>query len=121
MKRPRLAIALLQLLAQRNAEFTRRIENLATEGTERRLALSLLHFSERLGRLEEDGSVRMMPFTHEMLSRYVGTTREVVTQYMNRFRKQGFLNYSRNGILLYREALSNWLNKRSLAVSEATN
>jgi CRP-like cAMP-binding protein len=104
-KRPRLAVALLQILAQRNAEFTRRIESFATETTERRLARSLLRFSERLGSLEDDGSVRMMPFTHEMLSRYVGTTREVVTQYMNRFRKQGYLSYSRHGINLYCEPL----------------
>ena len=121
MKRPRLAVALLQVLAQRNIEFTRRIESFATEGTERRLALSLLHFSERLGSREADGSVRMMPFTHEMLARYVGTTREVITQYMNRFRNQGYVNYSRKGILLYRDALSHWLNKRTLAVSEPTN
>jgi len=120
-KRPRLAVALLQFLANRNAVFTKRIESFATEKVERRLARSLLRFSERLGSLEEDGSVRMTPFTHEMLSRYVGTTREVVTEYMNRFRKQGYLNYSRDGIFLHRDALSDWLNKRALAAAEKSN
>jgi CRP-like cAMP-binding protein len=86
-KRPRLAVALLQVLAQRNAEFTRRIESYSIDTVERRLARSLLRFSERLGTLEEDGSIRMMPLTHVMLSRYVGTSREIVTFYMNRFRK----------------------------------
>jgi CRP/FNR family transcriptional regulator len=105
MKRPRLAVALLQMLAQRNAEFTRRIESFATDTIERRLARSLLRVSERLGSLEDDGSVRMMPFTHKMLSGYVGTTREVVTLHMNRFRKQGYVSYSRFGISLYREPL----------------
>jgi CRP/FNR family transcriptional regulator, cyclic AMP receptor protein len=105
MKRPRLAVALLQILAQRNAEFTRRIESFATDGIDRRLARSLLRFSERLGIEEQDGSVRMMPFTHEMLSRYVGTSREVVTQHMNRLRKQGLVSYSRDSILLSRDAL----------------
>jgi len=104
-KRPRLAVALLQILAQRNAEFTRRIESFATDTIERRLARSLLRFSERLGSLEDDGSVRMMPFTHKMLSGYVGTTREVVTLHMNRFRRQGYVSYSRFGISLYRESL----------------
>jgi CRP-like cAMP-binding protein len=98
-------VALLQMLAQRNAEFTRRIESFATDTIERRLARSLLRFSERLGSLEDDGSVRMMPFTHKMLSGYVGTTREVVTLHMNRFRKQGYVSYSRFGISLYREPL----------------
>ena len=27
----------------------------------------------------EDGSVQMMPFTHELLSQYVGTPRETLT------------------------------------------
>ena len=105
MKRPRLAVALLQIFVQRNAEFTHRIESFSMDNIERRLARSLIHFSERLGTPEEDGSVRMMPFTHELLSSYVGTSREVVTQYMNRFRKQGYVTYSRHGIRLYRDAL----------------
>jgi CRP-like cAMP-binding protein len=105
MKRPRLAVALLQIFAQRNADFTHRIESFSIDNIERRLARSLIRFSERLGTPEEDGSVRMMPFTHELLSRYVGTSREVVTQSMNRFRKKGFVSYSRHGIRLYRDAL----------------
>jgi CRP/FNR family transcriptional regulator, cyclic AMP receptor protein len=105
MKRPRLAVALLQVFAQRNAEFTHRIESFSIDNIERRLARSLIRFSERLGTPEEDGSIRMMPFTHELLSRYVGTSREVVTQYMNQFRKQGYVSYSRHGIRLYRDAL----------------
>jgi CRP/FNR family transcriptional regulator len=105
MRRPRLAVALLHLLAQRNVEFTRRIESFSLDTIERRLARSLIRFSERLGIPEEDGAVRMMPFTHVLLSRYVGTSRELVTQYINRFRKQGYLIYSRRGILVYRDAL----------------
>jgi CRP/FNR family transcriptional regulator len=121
IKRPRLAVALIQILAQRNAEFTRRIESLAVDSVERRLARSLLHFSERLGSLEVDGSVRMMPFTHEMLSRYVGTTREVITQYMNQFRKRGFLTYSRQGIRLYRDALSTVFDRSGFISAEASS
>jgi CRP/FNR family transcriptional regulator, cyclic AMP receptor protein len=105
MKRPRLAVALLQVLAQRNVELSRRIESFAIDTIERRLARSLLHFSDRLGTPQADGSVRIMPFTHEKLSQYVGTSREIVTHYMNRFRKQGYVSYSRVGILLYRNSL----------------
>lgn len=105
MKRPRLAVALLQIFVQRNAEFTHRIESFSIDNIERRLARSLIRLSERLGTAEEDGSIRMMPFTHELLSRYVGTSREVITQYMNRFRRQGYVTYSRHGIRLYRDAL----------------
>jgi len=109
MKRPRLAVALLQLLAQRNAEFTRRIESFAMDSIEQRLARSLLRFSERLGTVEEDGAERMMPFTHALLSQYIGTSREIVTHYMTRFRKRGYVSYSRYGIVLYRDALKTML------------
>jgi CRP/FNR family transcriptional regulator len=114
-KRPPLAVALLQFLAQRNAELTRRIESLSIDSVERRLARSLIRLSERLGSPEEDGGVRMMPFTHVLLSRYVGTTREVVTQYMNRFRKQGYVSYSRQGIVLYRGTLREVLDRHAVS------
>lgn len=105
VKRPRLAIALLQVIAQRNAEFSRRIESLALDTIERRLARSLIRFSERLGEPEEDGSIKLMPLTHELLSRYVGTSREIVTQYMNKFRKQGYVSYSRYGIVVNQDTI----------------
>ena len=120
-KRPRLAVALLQTLARHNAELTSRIESLSIDTIERRLARALLRFSERLGAPEEDGSVKMMPFTHEMLAQYIGTSREIVTHYMTRFRKQGYISYSRQGILLFRHALTMLLNKNNLFMPRASN
>jgi CRP/FNR family cyclic AMP-dependent transcriptional regulator len=113
MKRPRLSLALLQLLVQRSIDFTLRIESFSVDNIARRLARSLIRFSERLGTVEEDGSVCMTPFTHELLSQYVGTSREIVTQYMNQFRRQGYLKYSRKGIVLYREAFRDWLRQNA--------
>jgi CRP/FNR family transcriptional regulator len=113
MKRPKLAIALLQILVQRTIEFSHRIESFSVDNIARRLARSLIRFSERLGNQEEDGSIRMVPFTHELLSQYVGTSREIVTHYMNQFRRQGYLKYSRKGIILYRDALKDWLRQNN--------
>jgi CRP/FNR family transcriptional regulator len=110
MKRPRLAMALLQVLVLRNAEFTRRIESFSTEGIERRLAGALIHFSERLGTEDKDGTLTLMPFTHLLLARYVGTSREIITQHMNRVRKQGYVSYSRRGIVLHRDAMDRFVN-----------
>src|ERR1700687_1975581 len=109
MKHPRLSVALLQILVQRTIDFTHRIESFSVDNIARRLARSLIRFSERLGTVEEDGSVRMTPFTHELLSQYVGTSREIVTHYMNQFRRQGYLKYSRKSITLHRDALRGWL------------
>jgi CRP-like cAMP-binding protein len=107
--RPRLAVALLQVFAQRNAQAALRIESFATDTIEQRLARSLLHFAARLGTLEPDGTERMMPLTHVLLSQYVGTSREIVTHYMTRFRTKGYVQYSRLGIVLYRSDLQNLL------------
>ncbi len=97
-RRPRLAVALLQILTQRNAELLRRIESLSIDTIEKRLARALIRLSERLGSPERDGCVRMMPLTHTLLSRYVGASREIVTHHMNGFRRRGLVNYSRAGI-----------------------
>jgi CRP/FNR family transcriptional regulator len=104
-KRPRLAVALLQVLVQRNAEYTRRIESFAIDSIARRLARSLLRLSERLGTQAESGPVWMMPLTHQMLSQYIGTSREIVSHHMNQFRKNGYVTYSRRGISLHRDTL----------------
>jgi CRP/FNR family cyclic AMP-dependent transcriptional regulator len=114
-RRPKLAIALLQLLVQRSMDFGSRIESFSVDNIARRLARALIRFSERLGQEAEDGSVQMIPFTHELLSQYVGTSREIVTHHMNQFRRQGYLRYSRKGILLHRDALREWLRQEPVA------
>ena len=109
VKRSKLAIALLQVFVERTIEFGHRIESFSLDNIACRLARSLIRFSERLGVPEEDGSVRMMAFTHELLSKYVGTSREIVTHYMNQFRQQGYLRYSRKGIVIHKDAFKEWL------------
>lgn len=110
-QRPRLAVALLQILAKRSMDFTQRIESLSVDNIARRLARALIRFGDRLGTRADNGSTRMAPFTHELLAQCVGTSREIVTHYMNRFRKEGYLQYSRRGIVLYRDALGEWLRR----------
>jgi len=80
----------------------------------RRVARTLIRLADRMGMPESDGSVRMIPFTHEVLSQYVGTSREVVTLYMNRFRREGYLRYSRKGMTLYKSAFQEWLRQAAV-------
>lgn len=110
---PKLAIALLQIVLQRSIEYERRIESLATETTDRRLARTLIRLSHRAGTLQTDGSHRMAPLTHELLGQYVGTSREIVSHYMNLFRRQGYVRYSRKEIALFRDLLEDWLVRTS--------
>jgi CRP-like cAMP-binding protein len=113
MRQPRLGIAFAQVLARRTTEFAQRIESFSADNVARRLARCLIRLSERMGDPEDEGSVRMLPFTHELLSEDIGTTREIVTHYMNQFRNQGYLQYSRKGIVVYRNSLDEWLRQAS--------
>jgi CRP-like cAMP-binding protein len=117
-RRPKLGVALLQLLVKRSADFGERIESFSVDNIARRLARSLIRFSEKLGQKAEDGSVQMIPFTHELLSQYVGTSREIVTHYMNQLRRQGYMRYSRKGITINRDALREWLKRDTSAHPE---
>jgi len=119
-KQPRLAVALLQMLAQRNIDLTHRIESFSIDDISRRLARILIRLAERMGNREHDGSIRLMPLTHELLSQYVGTSREVVTLHMNRFRRQGYLRYSRKSMILYPSSFQDWLGQRPIESGRAS-
>jgi CRP/FNR family transcriptional regulator len=108
-KRPKLAIALLQAFGQRSLNLLQRLESLSADRIDKRLALSLIRFAERLGRPHDDGSIHMDPLTHDVLAQYVGTSRELITCHMAKFRKEGYLQYSRRSIILYRDALRAWV------------
>jgi CRP/FNR family cyclic AMP-dependent transcriptional regulator len=95
-ERPKLGIALLQLIEKRSQDFEARIESLAFDGIQRRLARTLLRFAERFGQRTSDGKVTMDSLTHQLLSEYVGTSREIVTQFLNGFRNKGYVQYSRS-------------------------
>jgi len=112
-RNPKLVVALLQLLVQRSMDFAVRIESFSVDNIGNRLVHALIRFSERLGKEAEDGSVQMIPFTHGLLSQYVGTSREIVTHYMNQFRRQDLLRYSRKGIFVDGAAMKRWLDSQN--------
>ena len=106
--RPKLAMALLLLMVQRTVEFGTRMTSFSTETIPHRLTRTLIAFGERFGSKSDDGSVRMDAFTHELLAQYIGTSREIVTHYMSQFRREGYVQYSREGIWLLLPALKEW-------------
>lgn len=104
-RQPNLAIALVQVMVQRTAAFTQRIESLCAENIGQRIARCLLRLADRMGTPQNDGSLRMIPITHELLAQYVGTSREVITMHMNRLRREGYVRYSRRALVLYSHEL----------------
>jgi CRP/FNR family cyclic AMP-dependent transcriptional regulator len=110
--------ALMQRLIQRNMAFGSRIESFAVDPIDRRLARCLIRFSERLGIRVEKGFVEMMPLTHELLAQYVGTSREIISHFMNIFRRREYLHYSRRSICLDPDLLREWI-KQDCVVQDA--
>src|SRR5215469_13487219 len=104
-RQPRLGIALLQMLVKRGLDYEERLQSFALDKTPERVVRSLLRFADRLGTRTEDGSIKIPPLTHQVISEYVGTSREIVTFQMNHLRQKGLLRYSRKGIQVYVDAL----------------
>lgn len=111
LRHPQLGIALVQLLARRGLDLGERIGTLSVDYTSRRLAKTLLQLAERMGQPEADSpqEIHMAPFSHKLLAQYIGTTREAVTHCMNQFRRQGFLSYSRRGMVVFADSMREWL------------
>jgi CRP/FNR family transcriptional regulator, cyclic AMP receptor protein len=79
------------------------VADLLTSSAEQRLARVLL----RLAHLDENGPafVEIPVLSHQVLAEMVGTTRPRVNVFMNRFRKEGFINYD-GGIEVHKSLLT---------------
>jgi len=108
-RQPRLGIALMQMLVKRTLDYEERIQSFALDKTPERIAASLLRFAGRLGTQNDEGWVRIPPLTHQLISEYVGTSREIVTFQLNHLRQKGYLRYSRQGIQVSTDPLRNHL------------
>ena len=112
-REPRLGIALLQMLVRRALEYEDRLQNFALDKTPERVVRAVLRFADRTGTRADDGSLQVPPLTHQLLSEYVGTSREIVTFHMNQLRQQGLVQYTRRGIRVYPQALREHLESRT--------
>ncbi len=112
---PALGAALLRMLAQKLTNANQRIGIFCLDPVHRRLVKTLLDLSQRLGQPSDDQMLHLAPITHEDLARHVGTSREVVTQYMNQLRRKYLLQYSRRGIDLDVAALKRYLAEQQRA------
>jgi CRP/FNR family transcriptional regulator, cyclic AMP receptor protein len=112
-REPRLGIALMQMLVKRALDFEDRLQNFALDKTPERVVRAVLRFAERTGTRSEDGSLQVPPLTHQLISEYVGTSREIVTFHMNQLRQKGFLLYSRRGMQVFPRALREHLDSET--------
>jgi len=108
-REPRLGIALMQMLVKRALDFEDRLQDFALDKTPERVIRAVLRFAGRTGTQAQDGAIELPPLTHQLLSEYVGTSREIVTFHMNQLRQKGLVRYSRRGMQVYPRALQEHL------------
>jgi CRP/FNR family cyclic AMP-dependent transcriptional regulator len=95
---PRLGVVLCQYMVRQCLEMADRLQNLALYNTPERVMMALAELAHRTGVEMPDGTMRVETLTHQTLSEYVGTSREVVTFHLNRLRSLGFIRYSRRNM-----------------------
>jgi CRP/FNR family transcriptional regulator, cyclic AMP receptor protein len=90
-KKNKASNALVAYLLSSVQKYKEHVSELLTSSAEQRLARVLL----RLAHLDKRGPavVEIPALSHQVLAEMVGTTRPRVNLFMNRFRKQGFINY----------------------------
>src|SRR5712664_1787012 len=90
-KKNKVSNSLVAYLLSSVKKYRDHVADLLTSSAEQRLARVLL----RLAHLDEKGPavVEIPILSHQVLADMVGTTRPRVNVFMNRFRKQGFINY----------------------------
>jgi CRP-like cAMP-binding protein len=107
-KKNKASNALVAYLVSSIKEYQDHVAELLTSSAEQRLARVLL----RLAHLDKSGPplVEIPILSHQVLAEMVGTTRPRVNLFMNRFRKQGFIDY--DGGLEVRQSLRKVLRRR---------
>lgn len=108
---PLLGLALIEHLLLIMSEVKERLQAMASCKTQERVMFSMLRLARALGERQPDGSLKMAALTQQVLSEYVGSTREIVTTQMNRLRRLGMIRYSRRYIEVYPEAIESALRR----------
>lgn len=92
--------------------------------TPQRLAIYLLIFAAQFKLAdmvrEEDGGLYLPPLTHETIARFLKTSREIVTHFLNQMRAHGWIRYNRKGMFIANaQALREvWSGQRKLKEDE---
>jgi CRP-like cAMP-binding protein len=82
---PEIAWKIIDLLVLHVDHAHTRIRTLAAEKVERRLARSLLHFCQKFGSPETNGTLQVANFTQQDLAEFTGTTIETVNRHLRKW------------------------------------
>ena len=95
---PAVALATLQLVAERLRHAHAAIEQLSAHPVERRVAAALLRLAQQAGRREGTGTLIEMPLSRQDLADMTGAKVETVSRVMSDFRRAGLIESGRRWI-----------------------
>ena len=117
-REPRLGVALARYFVRQCLALQDRIEAAALHKVPERVLFAFAQLAELLGTPQPDGAIRVDSLTHQMIADYVGTSREIVTLQMNRFRRLGLIRYNRRYIDVYSPAVAEVLRQHGVDFPE---
>ena len=97
---PAVALATLEIVAERLRDAHEVIEHLSAHPVEARLAATLLKLAERLGAESKHGVLIQMPLSRQDLAEMTGTTAETASRIMSEFRRAGLIRSGRRWVAI---------------------
>lgn len=106
---PSVAMKMLRVMEEKIAELQGKLQELTGHDVQDRGLAFLLKLAEHYGTRKE-GEVHIeIPMTHQDIASVIGTTRETVNRLLNQLRKEGILETTRSGLIIYDlEGLRQW-------------
>ncbi len=97
---PQVALNLLRVQARRIQELQERVNELAWERVERRVARAVLRLARHVGRRIEEGVLVDVPLSREDLANLTGTTLYTTSRILSQWEQRGFVRAGRQRLVI---------------------
>lgn len=97
---PRFAHAMATLCAARARDFRERLYAMSTASVPVRLGSALSELARRFGKRDKRGTLIALRITHQDLADHIGASRETVSLFISRFRREGLITMNVRRIII---------------------
>jgi CRP-like cAMP-binding protein len=100
-KSPKLVVKMNSLITTRKLRIEDRLVELLFRSVEQRFAKMLINLLEDFGTSHKNGHLLNIALTHQDYADLIASTRETVTNVMNRLRKNGVVDYRGKNLIIH--------------------
>lgn len=106
---PGVAIKIMRVMSEKLSELQNKLQELTGQDVQNRGQLFLIKLAENYGKVVGGEMHIDLPMTHQDIANTIGTTRETVNRLLTQLKKEGILESSRSGFVVYNmDALRHW-------------